>query len=223
MIITISRQAATNGDLIAHLVAERLNLRVIDREVVDEVARRLQVDPKIINRIDDLTLNPVEAVLLEWRNSLNEEIYGRYLRQALKQIAHEDNAVIIGRGANHIIKSSAALHVRIVAPMSLRIAMYIAGENSVETKAKQYIHDEDKRRADFIHRQFKASIDDPLNYDLCVNLGGLTTEMAADLIAQAARMRQSAQLAAEPKATLPLYIEVMRRHRRPSRPSIVER
>ena len=45
MIITISRQAATNGGLLGRLVAERLGLRVYDREVVDEVARRMQVRP----------------------------------------------------------------------------------------------------------------------------------------------------------------------------------
>ena len=123
MLITLSRQAATNADLIARLVADRLNLHVYDGELVDEIARRAQKDPQVINRLDETLLGPVEAMLLEWRESINEDIYGRYLRRAVQAIAKRGDAVIIGRGANYIMKCSECLNVRIVAPLELRIAM----------------------------------------------------------------------------------------------------
>lgn len=216
MIITISRQSATNGDLIAHLVSERLELPVFDHQLVEEIGRRLQVDPEIINHFDETALNPVESVLWEWRSKVNEDIYARHMRQALLRIARENKAVIVGHGGSFIIRTPDTLSVRIVAPKELRIAMYRAGEGVSEEEAMQWIEHQDKFRKRFIERHFHAVVDDPMNYDLVINLSGLTPEMAADLIAEAARMRHAAHFAVEVKATLPQYIEILAHHHLPA-------
>ena len=223
MIITVSRQAATNGGLIGRLVAERLNMRVFDRELVDEVARRLHVEPNIVNPFDEATLSPVASMLWEWRTSVNEQIYGRYLRQALQRILSEDNAVIIGRGANFVLRCSRCLHVRIVAPLVLRSAIYRTIYDVTDQEARRLIQLEDHAKAQFVRTLFHVSIDDPEQYDMVLNVAGLTPEMATELIVHAATLRGSEQLPVEPHATLPQHIEVMARHRRPVRPEIVER
>lgn len=220
MIITISRQAATNGALVAHLVAERLGLRVYDSELVDEIARQLNVDPSILTRFDEARLSPVSSILWEWRSSINEQVYHRSLVLALRRIAQAGNAVIIGRGANFVLRGPDNLHVRIVAPHELRVAMYRAGEGVDEHTAEQWIRREDRERAKFVEAQFHHHIDDPQQYDLVVNLAGLTPEMAAEVIARAAILRAEVKLAPDVKATLPRYVEILARHRRPTRPSI---
>ncbi len=213
MIVTISRQSATNGDLIAHLVSERLELPVYDHQVVEEVARRLQLDPELVTHFDETAMNPVESVLWEWRSSMNEDIYARHMRQALLRIARENKAVIIGHGANFIIRTSDTLSVRIVAPKELRIAMYRAGEGVGQEDAMYWIEQQDKLRKRYIEQRFKRDVDDPLAYDLVINLSGLTPEMAADLIAEAMRMRHAAHFTVEAQATMPQYIEILAHHR----------
>ena len=213
MIVTISRQSATNGDLIAHLVSERLDLPVYDHQVVEEIARRLQVDPDIITHFDETALNPVESVLWEWRSSMNEDIYARHMRQALLRISRDNKAVIIGHGANFIVRTPDSLSVRIVAPKALRIAMYRAGEGVSQEDAMHWIEQQDKFRKHFIEKRFKRDVDDPLAYDIVVNLSGLTPEMAADLIAEAMRMRHAAHFPVEPEATMPEYIQILAHHR----------
>lgn len=216
MIITISRQAATNGELIAQLVAERLSLKVYDKEVIEEVARRLHKDPDTVRRLDEALINPVEAMLMEWRESVSEEMYSRQLRSAVRSIARTGNAVIVGRGGSFILRSSECLHIRIVAQFDLRVGMYMAGEGSTEKDAISWIKKIDKRRHEFIHKYFDADIDNPLNYDLIVNLGGLPLEKAVDIIVKAAEIRMEAKVPDDPKATLPQYIELLgRRHWKP--------
>jgi len=223
MIITISRQAATNGGLVGRLVAERLGLRVFDRELVDEVARRLQVDPNIIIQFDESSKGAIQSLLWDWRAHVNEEVYTRYLRQALKRIAAEGNGVVIGRGANFVMKCSNCLHVRIVAPISLRVEIYRSYFDVSEREAERRIRLEDREKQAFIRRLYGENIDDPENYDLVINLAGLTPEMATDIIANAAKLRASGQLPVEPGATFKQHVEVMTRHRRPIRPEVVER
>jgi len=223
MIITISRQAATNGGLIGRLVAERLGLRVFDREVVDEITRRTQIEPNVVNPFDEAVLSPVQSILWEWRNSINERIYGRYLRQALKRIADEDNAVIIGRGANFVLRCARCLHVRIIAPLALRIGIYRTAFPDVpDEEAAKRIHTEDRNKARFVRAVFHEDIDDPRHYDLVLNLAGLTPETSIELIATAANSREERKLPPESQATLPNHVRIMSRHRRPARPGVVE-
>lgn len=223
MIITISRQAATNGALVAQLVAERLGCPVYDRELVDEIARRMQVDPNVVMHFDEHTPGAVESLLWEWRSSINEDTYRRLLQDALGTIAQQGCSVIVGRGANFMLRRPDSLHARVIAPMELRIAMYMAGNEASERDAKRYIQEQDQMRAQFVKRYFHRDIESPEGYDLVVNLEGLTPEMAADLIAQASKMRQSAHFAAGPKATMPQYVEILARHRKRPRPGMVER
>lgn len=223
MIITISRQAATNGGLVGRLVAERLGLRVFDRELVDEIARRLQVDPDIVFQFDEVSQGAVQSLLWDWRAHINEEKYIRYLRQALNRIAAENNAVVIGRGANFVLRCSKCLHVRIVAPIKLRTQIYRSYFDVTEREAERRIRLEDKEKQTFIHRLYGAEIDNPENYDLVINLAGLTPEMATELIVRAARMRVAEHMPLDARATFKQHVEVMTRHRRPIRPEVVER
>lgn len=223
MIITISRQVATNGELIGHLVAERLQLRFIDRELLDELARRMQVDPAVAGQFDELILNPVQSVLWEWLSNINEQVYIRALRKALQRIAEQGNAVVIGRGANFVLHCPDCLHVRIVAPLILRIAIYRTTNEVSEREAERLIRQGDHDRAQFVRTLFHQHIDDAEQYDVSINLAGLTPEMAADIIVFAAQRRAATHLPIEAKATLPQHIEIMGRHRRPTRPATIER
>jgi len=218
MIITMSRQAATNGGLTARLAAQRLGLRVYDREVVDEIARRMQVDPGVVVRFDEVTMSPVQSILMEWRNSINESIYQRHLREALERIREDGDAVIIGRGANFVLSGPDCLHVRIVAPLDLRVGIYRTVYPEVsEQEARQRIRAEDREKARFIRAQFKAAIDDPIHYDLLLNVGGIGPETAVELIEHAAKTR-----AGLTRSLLPEHLRIMSRHRRPARPGVVE-
>ncbi len=224
MIITISRQAATNGGLLGRLAAARLGLRVYDRELVDEIARQMAVDPQIINHFDEVRLSPIQSLLWEWRASINEQIYVRYLRQALLAIQREGNALIIGRGANFVLQCPECLHVRIVAPMPLRVGIYrTAFPEVAEAEAKRRILAEDRDKRNVIRVLYHASIDDPLQYDLVINLAGLTPETTIEEIATAAAAREAVKLPVESRATLLRHMAIMTRHRRPAQPGMVER
>ncbi|MEI6520544.1 MAG: cytidylate kinase-like family protein [bacterium] len=218
MIVTISRQAATNGELIAQLVAERLSLKVFDKEIVEEVARRLHKECGTIKQMDEALINPVESILMEWRESISEQTYIRQLRGAIRSISKQGNAVIVGRGANFILRNPDCLKVRITAPLELRVAMYVAGEGCTEKEALEWIKKTDKRRHDFIRKYYEADVDNPSNYDVVINLAGLTLEKAVDVIVKAAEIRGELNIPDEPKATLPQYMELLGRRHWKSKP-----
>lgn len=217
MIITISRQAGTNGALIAQVVAERLGLRYYDKELVEEVACRLHADPKIVATFDEARPGAVHSIITEWRSSVNEMTYYRALRAALRRIGEEDNAVILGRGANFALRCLGCLHIRLVGPLELRASIYSNQHDVAEAQARREIRDVDQRRARFIRQQYHAHIDDPAHYDLVINLVAIGPETAADFIIHAAEERMARTLPVEPKATLPQHLDIMLRRKRPLR------
>jgi cytidylate kinase len=222
MIVTISRQAATNGELIGRLVAERLGVPSYDRELVEEMARRLQVDPDVMRVFDEVAVTPIQSIISEWRSSLNEVVYERLLRQALHGLATENRAVIIGRGANFVLRGSQVLNVRLVAPMALRVGIAQVEYDLSETDARRLIRREDADRAHFIRTMFHHDIDDATQYDLMVNLAEFPPESAVELILRAAHINAATGLPAELDAALPQHIALMTRHRRHGRPDMVD-
>lgn len=223
MIITLSRQAATNGGLIGRLTAERLGLRVYDAELVDEIARRMHVDPHILACFDEAIVNPVQDVLEEWLNSVNECIYHRYLRDAFYRISREGKALIIGRGANFVLSGPRCLRVRIVAPLALRIGIYRTIHPEVsEAEARQRINAEDRGKARFVRQLYHADINDPQHYDLVINLQTFSPDEAVEQILSAARTRLTRPQPCTDDALLPYHMRIITRHRRPSRSGMVE-
>jgi cytidylate kinase len=89
---------------------------------------------------------------------------------------------IVGRGANFILPSESKFSMRVVAPLDVRVhnVANMFGV-SLEQAKQRVIRRESKRRA-FIRHSFNADIRDPLNYDLTINTGKVSTASAAEAV-----------------------------------------
>ncbi|MHB9133326.1 MAG: cytidylate kinase-like family protein [Armatimonadota bacterium] len=165
MITTISRQAATNGGLLAQLVANQLHLRLYDNKVIDLIARKMDNGLEHVTPFGEIRPPPVEAPLRDWRHSINRLVYLRQLRTVLEMIVSQGDAVMVGRGANFLLIGTATLRVRVMASLKQRIAMYRMGEEVSAEEARAWIRSEDQWRAASTRELFRHNIDNPLQYD----------------------------------------------------------
>ena len=69
MVITISRQFGSGGHEVGRLLADRLKLRFLDREIIETVAQRLQVPPDWVEEKDEA----VES----WRERVRNALVSR--------------------------------------------------------------------------------------------------------------------------------------------------
>ena len=123
-----------------------------------------------------------------WRRSTNVgpgfssgsvpgSIYQRYF-EALGQLMHEladaGNVILVGRGGSRILRDDPrAFHVRLVAPMPVRVRRVMEYRWVQEGIAKKLIAESDSRRSNFYESYFGADWSSPLEYDLTVNSGRL--------------------------------------------------
>jgi cytidylate kinase len=214
-VITIRGQLGSGAPEIGKRVAERLHIDYVDREIIAEVAARLEspkreVEAKempagtLAGRISEALSRSYPAItsstgidmpmyLTAWETPLDDPSYLNGLESVIKELAASDSIVIRGRGSQFILKNHpGALHILIVAPLKTRIKRIMNIRKIDEKEAKKEISRFDSSRHEFIKRFFKAELEDPIYYDLVVNTRHLSFEEASSIIIDAISLDRQA-------------------------------
>jgi cytidylate kinase len=215
-VITIRGQLGSGAPEIGKLVAQRLHLDYVDREIIAGVASRLNTPEKKIEakempagtlagRIAEALNHSYPPVsgseglsvpipyLPAWEIPLDDPSYLTVLSSIIKDLAANQSIVIRGRGSQFILRDLPdTYHVLVVAPLKTRITRVMADRRLNEKTAKKEIHRFDSSRHEFVKRYFKADLEDPINYDLVVNTEHLGYEDAAEIVIDALSLREKA-------------------------------
>lgn len=190
-VITISRQRGCRGHELAKLLAHELKYGLFDRKIVDYIVQHMGIRCELVESLDERDRSELEL----WVNSIltqhvfDHDDYIRALGEAIKTTAIQGGVVILGRGGNFLLADTPSFHIRLVAPEAIRIRNLRELEGMSESHAAEEIKKVDKARADFIHRYFKQSIDDPTAYDLTINMGKATLDGTVKIVRSALRAR----------------------------------
>jgi CMP/dCMP kinase len=178
--ITISRQYGSLGCEVAHLVSEKLDFRVAYRELINQAAvdcNSPEVALALIDELGLLGLSPSPKALESYRCSLSKVVH---------TLADEGNVVIIGRAGQSILQERQdVLHVRIVAPLQVRVDRVASRQGISKESALAQVKASDTSRKQLVKRLFKVNWEEPSLYHLVLNTGLLTPEMAAGAISLA--------------------------------------
>ena len=190
-VITLSNAFGSNGIAVANKVGEILNIPVYDREIVEHIATTKKVRVEAVESLDERALNAVDDYMVNLfrERNFDEGDYMQALTRTVASLWAHGSCVFIGRGAAHIISRRHALAVRTVAPLAHRIRRVqdITGLNRKE--AEHQLERTDAERESFVRRLFGHGIEDPLCYDLVLNMGGMAMDAAANLVVTAFRQK----------------------------------
>jgi cytidylate kinase len=186
-VITISRQYGAGGHTVAELIARQLGgeWEIWDQELVDAVAKKANVRAALVSTLDEHSISRVEEFLRYVTNfwSITPEAYHRHLVQVLLALSQQGNKIIIGRGANFVLKN--ALRVRLVASDRQRIKSIVEREKCSEPAARERMLKVESERSHFIKSVFGRDVNDISEYDLTIQIGHVRVESAAASITAA--------------------------------------
>ena len=207
-IITIRGQLGSGAPEIGRQVTARLHTDYVDREIIADVAERLQRNERdviekemppgtLMGRIAEaLTNSPMMepfgggAYLPADLIPLGDTRYLEALQSVVRELAKSPSLVIRGRGSQFILKDHpGSLHVLVVAPLETRVKRVMKNLKIDEEAAHREIKRFDTSRHQFVRRYFHAHLEDPLHYDLVINTGGLTFGAATSLAISALRSK----------------------------------
>ena len=185
--ITIAREYGSGGAVIARLLADRLGWRLMDRDLLNEVAHAANVAPTVAERFDErvdpwfhrlvkhaLWRGGVDApISVESFDLFDAEIMAVVGRKVIEAAARMGNCVVVGRGAQCILHGwPEVFHVFLYAPIEIRKKRVAErrgpcprGASDVEAVIREY----DRLRAAGVRQYFEQEWCNPNLYDLMLN------------------------------------------------------
>lgn len=191
-VVTISRMAGCCARDLAAGLAERLDVQVWGRELVDLIATDQGLRQELVARLDQGTDSHADTWVrgvLSGRMFLASD-YVLAVAQTLRALADSGGAVVVGRGGSFIMGERAHLRVRLVAGEPYRVRM-IAQEDGLEIPAARHrLAQLDHVREEFIRSHFRRDVGDVRFYDLVVNVERIPTSALIDTCVDLVHARQ---------------------------------
>ena len=185
MIITIGRQHGSNGHAVAETLAKRLNIPCYSKEIVDRTDSNFSHE--VIRSYDEKRISPFIAPSTHFFGMdegfrLNMQIASAQF-EAIRSLADEGDAVFVGRCADYVLRSREDLvRVFLMADMPYRIKTVMERKNLTPEQAKKLIREVDKDRSSYYRYYTDQTWGESGCYDLCLNVGRVGIEGAAESI-----------------------------------------
>ena len=202
-VITISREVGSGGRTIGRKLAEKLGVRFSDKELVDELQKKLNLTVDSIEELkgkkkrwlDDFIQMvapvPMSGMLVdgdsdyisEYNLSLSVNDVFEAEREILNGIADEGSCVIAGRSGFFVLKGRPnKVDILITASREKRIARIMDKQNLSRQKAEEVIDSVDKARDNYVQRYTGQSRYDARNYHIVLNMDYITEDQAVEMI-----------------------------------------
>lgn len=206
--ITISRQLGAGGSYVGQIIAKRLGLKYVDREVLHLAAQEFGCDEETVaarsERISSfwdkilggLALGPPDAHYCPppLGNFSDRELFDKQT-QILKRIASKNDCVVVGwAGVFLLPRHRGMFSVFCHAPKSFRVRRILSIYKDLnEEKARALIKESDRTREIYFHEMTSHNWTCAKNYNLSIDTSLQSLEECADLIIELSdRQRQSA-------------------------------
>ena len=187
--VVVSREIGSGGAVAAHLIGDKLDFQVCDKEILEEIARRSKVPKDLVELLDERPGRSLEifGTCLMRGVSITRQDYLRCLKGTITAFLELGNCVILGRGAVFLAQPGKALRVRIIAPLEMRIANVVRYFNVSEKEARRKIAEIEAERAAFQKKLFGHSEASPGDFDIVLNRECLSISDAVDMALDAYR------------------------------------
>lgn len=186
MIITIGRQHGSSGREIARLLAEKLNYKCYNKEIVDEAANHSDFSRDLIDAFDEKRMSAfilhAGGYGLNENFRLNMQVVSAQF-EAMRNIAEKGNCIFVGRCADYILRDHDDLiSVFILGDMDERLKCLERRQGLDEVEARKKIKEVDKDRSSFYRYYSDQTWGDAQNYDMCINSSKLGVEGTVQVI-----------------------------------------
>lgn len=185
--VALSREVGAGATTIAREIGRRLGWSVYDHELLEKMAREMNVRVSVLESVDERHVPWLQTSLETFgsANAVTVNSYVQHLVETLFGLAAHGRCVIVGRGAAMILPESTTLRVRLVAPLEFRVAVMSRQLGVSRDEAARYIERTDRERIRFIRDHFQRDLTDLQYYDLAINTARFTAPEVAAMIERA--------------------------------------
>lgn len=192
-IITISREFGSGGKEIGKRLADKLGYAYYDSKIIDLLVKETGMSEEYITNISEKGIYPIPfqfGKTFTTSLSIQKNQTDILVKQTkiLKEIADKGNVVIVGRGANIILKDYNPLNIFVYADMESKIKRCrekgSKDEILTDKDLLNKIKDIDKSRKAFNSLISNTEWGNKENYNLCINTSNINIKNIINPLAE---------------------------------------
>lgn len=194
-IYTIGREFSSLGKQVGEALAQKLGIKLYDKELLQEAAKNSGFCEDIFENHDEKPTNSfLYSLVMDTYSSggystapfldmpLNHKVFLAQF-DSIKKIAESESCVIVGRCADYALENNPdCISIFVRADLEDKIKRISKRLDVSENKAKDLIYKKDKQRASYYNYYTSKKWGDARSYDLCINTSQISIDDAAELI-----------------------------------------
>ncbi|MDO4475482.1 MAG: cytidylate kinase-like family protein [Lachnospiraceae bacterium] len=193
-VITIARQYGSGGKTIGKMLGEELGIKVYSREILKLASEESGINETMFNQADEKLKGTSlfrimrkeyhgELIPPESEDFLSNQNLFNYQAKVIRDLAEEENCVIIGRCGDYVLKDLPnVVRVFVHASPEYNLRMVLERGAYSGKDVEKYIQQTDKRRSDYYKYYTGHEWTDARNYDLCLDSEKLGFEGCVETI-----------------------------------------
>jgi hypothetical protein len=176
-------------------LARRLDWPVLDRELLERMAGHDTTRRRLYSTMDGRDLGWAESVLRPLLHGLEtRDDYFHRLVDTVLALARQAPAIFVGRGEDLVLPRADGFRVRLVATRAHRLASFARRTGRSAAEAGEELARVERERREYVQHHFRVEPDDPVRFDLALNVERWETPAAAALVIDAYERRRGGAL-----------------------------
>jgi cytidylate kinase len=190
--VCFSRKIGVGALEVADALAEMINYRVIDREILEFMAKDTNLSEKAVQYFDERypgIFSELFSMLTSEKTFIKSD-YSRQLARTATALAGLSPTIFVGRGVHLILPRKEVLAVRFVCSRSYRVERLTSLMKVNSAEASERLELLDKEQRDFFKSVYKKKEALPEEFDLVINMDHIKdASSAAKIVACAFELK----------------------------------
>ena len=186
LIIALGREYGSGGHVIAHKLAEKYQIPLYDRNLLDHIADEKNVNADNLVKYDENRRNPfLTRTVRGYSNSPEENLARMQFDFIEKKADSGESFVIVGRCAETLLKGNPhMISIFVIGDMEQKILRTMECNNISREKAKKKIEQHDRKRKAYHNHYCNFKWGDSRNYDLTINSSKLGLDETTRIVGE---------------------------------------
>jgi len=195
LIISVGREFGSGGHEIAEMLAKEFDLKLYDKNLLQNIAQEKEVDAQNIEKYDEVPRNMLLSRTVKGYSNSMEENVAQMQFDYLKRKAKEgESFVVVGRCSEVILKDNPALiSIFVVGDYDSKVERIMRVYKMSRPEAESFMVRQNKKRKGYHNYYCKEKWGDSRNYDITVNSSKLGEAETAELLVDYINKRQNAR------------------------------
>ena len=184
LIISVAREVGSGGHEIAEILAKHYNIPLIDKNILEEIAEKKNVDATDMKDIDKKYVTPLfKRTVRGFSSSMQENIYLLQFEYLQEKAKAGESFVVVGRCGEDVLKEYDALvSIFVLGDKEAKKERIMRKYDKNEFMAERLMHEKDTERKRYHNSFCEGKWGDSRNYDISVNSSVLGIHETAELL-----------------------------------------